>query len=144
MIYAVCWVIFKTTNFLGAFILSIFKFQAMTLEMKHILSSWVTLIMIRVYILIFHTFLILHSTKLSCFISLKFLDIAFVNIYMSNQDFPTLFWDFAFRVEKWNFFFFLFSLPSFCLLSPSSFFFFFLLRYICFNWKWSWYINLFL
>ena len=41
MIYAACWVIFEITNFLGILILSIFKFQAKTLEMKHILSSWV-------------------------------------------------------------------------------------------------------
>ena len=69
MIYVVCWVIFDPANFLGTFILSIFKFQAMTVEMKHILSSWVTLIIWllfkkRIHILVFQIFLKLHAVLL--------------------------------------------------------------------------------
>lgn len=125
MIYAVCWVIFKTTNFLGILILSIFKFQAMTLEMKHILSSWVTLITRlsfeeRVHILIFQTFLILYAIKLSCFICLKF-STAFVNIYMSKEDFPYFVLRFCFQGRKEEMFcFFSPSLPFFPLSLSSS------------------------
>lgn len=69
MIYVVCWVIFDPANFLGTFIFSIFKFQAMAVEMKHILSSWVTIIIWlsfkkRIHILIFQIFLKLDAVLL--------------------------------------------------------------------------------
>ena len=69
VIYVVCWVIFDPANFLRTFILLIFKFQAMTVEMKHILSLWVTLIIWpsfkeRIHILIFQIFMKLHAVLL--------------------------------------------------------------------------------